>query len=293
LLIRPWQQVGAEAVDVQERLARLQRRTALAERLQRQAQTGIEEQQVTTTGSPPRTPAAEAVYEILLAIDPVLRRHAGLTVGIWTTPPPGTDEFPDAVAMISVDPVDHTLSLHFPVPPAHSAEVPVPEPPDDIDPVDGADPVGIDDLADSVEPAEVVEVVDLDVPAESPQPQSEPSSDGVSEWADEPDDGDVPELVQRAVEQVVGRAAGRPVEEAPPAPAADDDGDDLALPVDGSSQEAPMDGNGDGLSDRQRLQPLGNVPSRQPERPPEQTPERGSVAHELAALLRYPDVTVP
>jgi hypothetical protein len=285
-------------MDVQDRLARLQRRTALAERLlQRQARTGIEEQPVTTIGSPPRTPAAEAVYEILLAIDPVLRRHAGLTVGIWTTPPPGTDESPDAVAMISVDPADQTLSLHFPVPAAaHPAEAPAPEPPAD-DPVEIGEVGQPSEVGEPSEVVEAVEVIDYaGPPAESPQPPPEPSSNGVSEWADDPDEGEVPELVERAVEHVVGRAAGRPVE-GPPAPAAHDDADDaddvvdVAQPLDGSRQGAPEVLSG--LSSRERLQPLGYLPSAQPERLPEQpeTPERGSVAHELAALLRYPDVS--
>jgi hypothetical protein len=283
-------------MDVEERLARVQRRTALAERMQRQARTGIEAQPVTTIGSPPRTPAAEAVYEILLAIDPVLRRHAGLTVGIWTTPPPGTDGFPDAVAMISVDPVDQTLSLHFPVPSAaHPAEEPPVQPA-----VDGPDSV------ESVESVESVDVPDDPGPlSESPQASPEPSRNGVSEW-DDPDEGEVSELVERAVEHVVGKAAGHPPEERPGHAA--DDGVDRT--IDGSPQHAsqerpeeapeeapPPEESLDGLPNAQPQprQPLAVLLARPPKRapePPDET-ERGSVAHELAALLRYPDIPVP
>jgi hypothetical protein len=271
-------------MDVEERLARLQRRAALAERLQRQAQTGIEEQPVTTIGSPPRTPAAEAVYEILLAIDPVLRRHAGLTVGIWTTPPPGSDESPDAVAMISVDPVDQTLSLHFPVPPAaHPADVPDSEPSVDADPVVSTDPVDTVDVPEDPGPL-----------SESPQ-RSEPSINGVSGWADDPDDGEVPELVERAVEHVVGKAAGHLAGDRAQAV----DGSPRHAPDEPPPEEAPADENGDVRLSREQLQPLGHLPAHLPARAPEGLqgqpvqPDRGSVAHELAALLRYPDVALP
>src|SRR5215470_15927087 len=110
-------------MDVEARLARLQRRMELEEVMRHQIRrnasvdtpTASALAELADTRVTP-VPAVAAVYQILMAVQPILHRYPGLTLGIWPSAP---DESAERVlrtaAMIVVDPSHHTLSLELPL----------------------------------------------------------------------------------------------------------------------------------------------------------------------------------
>jgi len=113
-------------MDVEARLARLQRRMELEEVMRHQIRrnTPVEVRTANALAEYAEfadnrvtpVPAVAAVYQILMAVQPILHRYPGLTLGIWPSPP---DESAERVlrtaAMIVVDPSHHTLSLELPL----------------------------------------------------------------------------------------------------------------------------------------------------------------------------------
>jgi len=113
-------------MDVEARLARLQRRMELEEVMRHQirrntpvevrtANALAEYAEFADTRVTP-VPAVAAVYQILMAVQPILHRYPGLTLGIWPSPPDeGAERVLRTAAMIVVDPSHHTLSLELPL----------------------------------------------------------------------------------------------------------------------------------------------------------------------------------